>query len=111
MLQPILHYSGHFIAPFLIAWIIWHNADDPRRWWQAALIMVATIAIDLDHLLADPVFDPDRCSIGFHPLHTIWAALVYAALLLVPRWWVRAIGLGCLWHLVTDAGDCVMMVL
>lgn len=71
--------------------------------------MLATIAIDLDHLLATPIFDPNRCSIGFHPLHTLWAAAIYAALLLAPRWWVRAIGLGCLWHLVTDGGDCLMV--
>ncbi len=41
--------------------------------------MLATMAIDLDHLLADPVFDPDRFCIGFHPLHTVWAGVGYAA--------------------------------
>lgn len=106
MLQPLIHYSCHFLVPFAIAWIIWRNSDDPRRWLKAALIMLATMAMDLDHLLADPIFDPNRCSIGFHPLHTVWAAAFYLALLFVPRWWVRAIGLGCLWHLATDWGDC-----
>ncbi len=71
--------------------------------------MLATMAIDLDHLLADPIFDPNRCSIGFHPLHTIWAGGFYLLLLLVPRWWMRAMAIGCLWHLVTDGGDCLMM--
>ena len=28
--------------------------------------MLTTMLIDLDHLLANPVFDPDRCSINFH---------------------------------------------
>ena len=70
--------------------------------------MVAANLIDLDHLLASPIFDPDRCSIGFHLLHGWVAALFYAAMLLVPRWWVRALGFGALWHLAVDWGDCMM---
>lgn len=104
MLQFLLHYGGHFLAPFAVAKLLFRE-----RWKLAGLLMVATIAIDLDHLLADPIFDPNRCSIGFHPLHTLWAALTYVALLLVPRWWVRAIALGCLLHLATDGVDCVLM--
>jgi hypothetical protein len=68
--------------------------------------MVGTMVIDLDHLLADPIFDPDRCGIGFHPLHTLWAGIVYGGLLAVSAWKVRAVGIGCLWHLSTDAIDC-----
>lgn len=73
--------------------------------------MVAANLIDLDHLLASPIFDPDRCSIGFHLLHGWVAALIYAAMVLVPRWWVRALGLGALWHLAVDWGDCMMQTL
>jgi hypothetical protein len=102
-LQPILHYGGHFLAPFAIAALLWRE-----RWKSAALVMIAANAIDLDHLLADPIFDPDRCSISFHLLHGWEAALAYTALLLVPRWWARAFGLGALWHLAVDYGDCAM---
>lgn len=73
--------------------------------------MLAANLIDLDHLLADPVFDPERCSIGFHLLHGWEAALVYSAMLLVPRWWVRALAVGCLWHLAVDAMDCGMQAI
>ena len=100
--QPILHYGGHFLVPFLIARMLW-----PEDWRRAGLVMIAANLIDLDHLLANPIFDPARCSIGFHPLHGWWAATTYAALLLVPRWWSRAIGLGALWHLAVDYGDCI----
>ncbi|MEE4200150.1 DUF6122 family protein [Erythrobacter sp.] len=105
-LQPILHYGGHWLAPFGIAAILWR-----ARWWQAGFVMIAANAIDLDHLLADPIFDPNRCSIGFHLLHGWEAALAYGALLLIPRWWARAFGAGALWHLAVDAGDCAMMAL
>lgn len=70
--------------------------------------MIAANLIDLDHLLANPIFDPERCSIGFHPLHTAYAAVAYVLILLVPRWWARAFGLGALWHLAVDYGDCMM---
>ncbi len=102
-LQFILHYGGHFLAPFLVARLFCGE-----KWGPAALIMLATNAIDLDHLMASPVFDPDRCSVGFHLLHGWEAALAFTVLLLIPRWWVRAIGLGALWHLAVDFGDCAM---
>lgn len=68
--------------------------------------MIATIVIDADHLLADPVCDPDRCSVGFHPLYTVRAAVVYLVFLLFPSWKVRAVAAGCLFHLFTDGMDC-----
>ena len=70
--------------------------------------MVGTMVIDLDHLLANPIFDPNRCGIGLHPLHTHWAGIAYAGLLAIPSWTVRAVAIGCLWHLATDAIDCLL---
>ena len=101
--QPFLHYGGHWLAPFLIAWLIWRG-----DWKRAGAVMIAANLIDLDHLLADPIFDPQRCSIGFHLLHGWEAALASLLLLAVPRWWVRALGVGALWHLAVDYGDCLM---
>lgn len=98
-----IHYTCHLLVPLAIARLIW-----PTHWRRAALILLATMLIDLDHLLADPIFDPNRCSIDFHPLHTRYAALAYTALLAVPRWPIRAAALGCLWHLATDALDCAL---
>lgn len=103
LLRPLIHYSFHLLVPFLFAKLFWKE-----HWLKAGLIMLATMLIDLDHLLADPIFDPNRCSIGFHPLHTGWAGLLYAGLLAVPSWKWRAIGLGCLWHLCTDFIDCLL---
>jgi hypothetical protein len=66
--------------------------------------MLSAYLIDLDHLLADPVFDPDRCSIGFHPLHSFWAIGVYALLVFFPK--TRLIGIGLLIHIFVDMTDC-----
>ncbi len=61
--------------------------------------------VDVDHLLSTPVFAPDRCSINFHPLHTYWAIGVYF-LLLFFRGFPRIIGVGLLFHMLTDWIDC-----
>lgn len=100
-----LHYGLHLLAPFLLARLFWG-----ANWRQAGLIMLGTMLIDVDHLLADPIFDPSRCSIGFHPLHTGWAAALYAAMLAIPDWRWRAVAAGCLWHLAVDSLDCLLQV-
>jgi hypothetical protein len=69
--------------------------------------MTATMLVDLDHLVARPVFDPCRCSIGFHPLHT-WPAIIgYGILAVYPR--TRLVGLGLLIHMALDQADCWIM--
>ncbi|WP_319412368.1 DUF6122 family protein [uncultured Cohaesibacter sp.] len=104
LLRALVHYGGHFVVPFMLARLFFAK----EIWLKAALIMVATIVIDLDHLLADPIFDPDRCSIGFHPLHRLWAGVGYGILLVLPDWRARAFGAGALFHLAIDANDCLM---
>ncbi len=103
IVRGIIHYSSHLLLPFVLAWILFRE-----HYWQALLILLASMLIDVDHLLAIPIYDATRCSIGFHPLHTYWAALVYGIMLLWPSWRWRALGLGCLWHLCTDGLDCFM---
>ncbi|MEX0305390.1 MAG: DUF6122 family protein [Leisingera sp.] len=104
LLPAFIHYSFHFIAPFAFARLFFGR----QRWLMAAGLMILANVIDADHLLATPVFDPNRCSLGFHPLHSGLAAAAYAAALLVLNWKIRALALGCLWHLATDGLDCVM---
>jgi hypothetical protein len=102
-MQTALHYFLHLIFPALIAYVLY-----PKAWKRTYLILLATLLVDLDHLLADPIFQADRCSIGFHPLHTWPAMVVYAVLLFFPRPW-RIIGIGLLFHMLTDWMDCQFM--
>lgn len=101
-LQTCIHYSFHFIAPGLLAWLLF-----PERWEIAWVLMLATMLVDLDHLLAKPIFDPSRCSIGFHVLHTYPAIIVYFLLLFVPNFYIQAIAAGLLFHMYTDWQDCL----
>ncbi len=103
--QLLLHYGGHWIAPFFIA-----RLAAAGGWLRFAAVMLSANLIDLDHLLADPIFDSGRCSIGFHPMHGWVATFAYLAMLAIPRWWVRAFGIGALWHLAIDWGDCTMQL-
>jgi Family of unknown function (DUF6122) len=100
--RSTLHLLLHLGIPLGIALVFFRS-----RWRSAAAIMIATMIVDLDHLLATPIYDPNRCSIGFHPLHT-WPALVVYALLLIPAR-TRLIGIGLLVHMALDGIDCAWM--
>ena len=67
--------------------------------------MVLTMVVDLDHLLASPIYDPNRCSINFHPLHSYPAILLYIMLAAFPK--SRLVGLGLLLHMGIDLTDCI----
>lgn len=104
LLRNIIHYACHFFLPALWSKFFWGI-----RWKKAYYIMLMTMVIDLDHFLTSPIFDSNRCSIGFHPLHTKEAAIIYVLLLFPPFWWLRAVAVGCLWHLATDSIDCFLI--
>lgn len=100
MLQTLVHYSFHFLVPGLIAFVFYRE-----QWQRAWLILLLTMLVDLDHLLADPIFDPNRCSFGFHPLHSYWALAIYIAMLFFKK--TRLVAIGLVLHLLTDFMDCV----
>jgi len=72
----LIHLLLHFLVPLVLVLLFWR-----KQWLQQWLLLLFAFVIDLDHLLADPIYDPDRCSIGFHPLHSGYAIAVYAVLL------------------------------
>jgi len=47
--------------------------------------IIAKMLVDLDRLLARPIFDSGRCGISFHPLHSYCAIGIYFLLVLVPN--------------------------
>jgi Family of unknown function (DUF6122) len=95
----MLHLFLHALVPAIIALCFF-----PKRVAPAFVIMMLTMAVDLDHLLADPIYDPQRCSINFHPLHKPLPVLAYAAMTLHPL--TRLAGLGLTSHMALDSIDC-----
>lgn len=102
MLQTIVHYGIHFLLPLIFALLFFRN-----QWKLAFIIMICTILIDADHLLATPMFDPNRCSINFHPLHSYYAICAYVLLSIIKK--TRILGIGCIIHILADYVDCLMM--
>ena len=100
MERSIIHILLHFLVPFFVAKIAWRE-----QWLRPFIFMTLTMIVDFDHFLANPIFDPSRCSLDFHPLHS-WPAIgIYFVLLLSPR--VRILAIGLLIHMALDGTDCL----
>ena len=95
----MLHLSLHLVVPLVVVGLFFK-----KEWKIAYFIMLSTMLVDLDHLLANPIYDPNRCSIGFHPLHQPWFIAFYFILSFYPK--TRFIGIGLVIHMVLDAIDC-----
>jgi len=95
----MFHLALHFLVPAVLAGLFFR-----KNWKLAYFLMIATMLVDIDHLLANPLYDPNRCSIGFHPLHELWFIVLYAMLCFVPK--VRLVGIGLSIHMALDAIDC-----
>lgn len=102
-MQTFIHYFLHFGFPFILAYVFFK-----KEWKKVSLILLATMLVDLDHLLATPIFAPNRCSINFHLLHTYYAMIIYLLLLFFKKPF-NIIGIGLLLHMLTDYIDCLFM--
>ena len=98
--QKIVHLSGHLLLPAAIAY-----SGYGSNWERAAKVMIASNLVDVDHFLAKPIYDPDRCSIGTHPLHSLPAIGVYSAM--VFNQGTQELGIGLLTHMAVDFVDCI----
>lgn len=100
LIKHFTHYFLHFGFPFFIAFIFYRD-----RWKKVYLLLLSTMLVDLDHLFATPIFDPNRCSVGFHFLHSYVAIAIYFGMLFLKNNY-RIIAIGLLLHMLTDFLDC-----
>ena len=104
--RTLVHYGLHFVFPLVIA-LFWPR----RRWTVVYLLLLSTMLIDVDHLLARPIFDPNRCSVGTHLLHSYPMVGLYVVMLFLPYerwgwpWWLRVLAVGLILHILTDWQD------
>ena len=97
-----IHLVIHIVAPGIVAALAFRP-----RWRAAWVLMLAMMVVDVDHLLADPIYDPERCSIGFHPLHS-WPAIgAYTLALCLPP--LRVFAAGLLVHMGADGLECLRL--
>jgi len=112
----MIHILLHFIVPIFISFLFFKS-----EWKSSSLWMISTMIVDLDHLLADPIYDPNRCSINFHPLHSYEVIAVYATIFIITgvlryrkpsetdKGFIQIlllISLGLLIHMWLDWADC-----
>jgi hypothetical protein len=102
-MRAIFHIILHAVVPAFIARRFFKETP-----WAAFAIMMLSMAVDLDHFFAEPIYDPNRCSIGFHPLHAWWLQPMYLVLCFFPK--TRLLGLGLVVHMILDALDCGWMI-
>ena len=102
-MQTFIHYFLHFGFPLLIALAFFR-----KDWKKVYLILIATMLVDLDHLIATPIFQSNRCSINYHLLHTYYAMSIYVVLLFLRKPF-NIIGIGLFFHMLTDFIDCSIM--
>lgn len=102
-MQIFIHYFLHLVFPLFIAFLFYRN-----EWRKVYLILIATMLVDLDHLLVTPVFEANRCSFGFHYFHSYYAMILYFILLFCKKPF-KIIGIGLLFHMLTDLIDCLFM--
>jgi hypothetical protein len=94
------HLALHFTVPLLVAFLFFRE-----NLKLSYLAMMLTMLVDLDHLLASPIYDANRCSIGFHPLHQYWFIGIYLVMSFFSK--TRLIGVGLIIHMSLDALDCL----
>ncbi|QCW99608.1 hypothetical protein FGM00_05635 [Aggregatimonas sangjinii] len=104
MFRELIHYGIHFIVPVLIGVLFFK-----QNRVKVILILWAGILIDIDHLWANPIFDSNRCSIDYHPLHSYWAIAVYLSLLSLRK--TRVLGIALVLHIIADVTDCYLLFL
>lgn len=101
MTKFLIHYSLHFIVPAFIAYFFFRD-----KWKSVYIIFLLSMLIDLDHLLANPIFKENRCSINFHPLHSYIAISIYFIGLFFKK--TRILAIALLFHMLTDFIDCYL---
>ena len=111
-------YPIHLISNLLLIGLIYLFDKEVKHWFKTDkksilylfLSVIGSNVIDIDHLLANPIYDPNRCGINYHPLHSWYMMPVWIIGLLFKNKFIRYFCLGVLLHLGLDWIDCLVMV-
>ncbi|MDD9953391.1 MAG: DUF6122 family protein [Candidatus Woesearchaeota archaeon] len=94
---------AHLIADVVLLAVIYRVKKPANFHWVAWQVFGSNI-LDIDHFLADPFYDPSRCSL-VHPLHS-WAVPIYVVFSFYGRF--KYFFWAALLHVILDALDCLM---
>ena len=95
----------HLIADVILIAAVW-GKKDAKEGAILAWQVFASNLIDLDHFLAEPIYDPARCGINFHPLHSWYMFPIYAIGSIYGRY--KYFFWGVILHIILDTMDCYL---
>jgi hypothetical protein len=123
--RAAIHILLHILVPLIAAYLYGLFTSKSLQILSfkiVFLLLIATMAVDVDHLLAKPIYSPGRCSIWFHPLHTFWPMVIYGLMMVAPICLklakgrvskagliVGILGAGLTIHMALDWSDCLWM--
>lgn len=107
MPNTIIHLLSNVL---LLGFIRYFDKEflNKKAFTHLCFVVFGSNLIDLDHLLANPIYDPLRCSINFHPLHSWYALPVYIGGILYHNKFLRYFCIGVLLHLGMDWAYCAV---
>lgn len=107
----------HLLSNVFLIGSIYMFDKDVKKWFKKdkklffylCLSIFGSNLIDLDHLLSSPIYDPTRCSINNHILHSWYIFPVWIIGLFFRNKFVRYFCLGVILHLFLDFIDCLFI--
>ena len=100
----IIHVLSNILLIYLIYFYEKKILKKKSNLKNISLLVFLSQLIDLDHLLAKPIYNPLRCSINFHPLHSWYSFPFYALGMFWKKYSYLFVAIGL--HLALDALDC-----
>lgn len=100
----------HLLAGILLAYLVtlvFKKLKSKEEFKRMVLWFSVSNLIDIDHLLANPIYSPLRCGINFHPLHSWFMLPIYVLGLFHKK--SRFLSIGILFHLFLDGLDCMLI--
>lgn len=105
----IFHLISNIILIILIYFLDKDIKKDKKSLTYIGLAILGSNIIDIDHLLANPIYDPARCSINNHPFHSWYTMPLWIIGLLFKNKYIRYFSLAVLLHLWLDYLDCLFL--
>lgn len=106
-----VHNTFHVLAHLILFLFLYYlNIFPSLSIWNLVFIIISSNLIDLDHLLARPIFEEGRCSItGKSILHKWYLILLWVLGVFIPIPHVQVFCLGVLSHILVDGLGCYLM--
>lgn len=106
MSNTLIHILSNIILIGIVCLFSKYIIKKDFDWKNASILIISSNLIDIDHLFVTPIYEANRCSINFHPLHSWYIFPIYFIGLLIKKYSFFFIGI--ILHLTLDYFDCLI---